>query len=97
MAKQALLQRELKREKLAAKFAKKYAELKATSNDFKRTDDERALARLDKEALPAAERAVAPVRVELEQAHAAMEAICERNAYRYVSLLEMCAVKTAAV
>jgi len=47
MAKQALLQRELKREKLAAKFAKKYAELKATSNDFKRTDDERALARLE--------------------------------------------------
>jgi hypothetical protein len=36
MAKQALLQRELKREKLAAKFAKKYAELKATSSDFKR-------------------------------------------------------------
>jgi len=60
-------------------------------------DVKRALARLDKEALPAAERAVAPVRVELEQAHAAMEAICERNAYRYVSLLEMCAVKTAAV
>ena len=28
MAKQALLQRELKREKLAAKFAKKYTELK---------------------------------------------------------------------
>ena len=52
MAKQALLQRELKREKLAAKFAKKYAELKATSNDFKRTDDERALARLELQKLP---------------------------------------------
>ena len=38
MAKQALLQRELKREKLAAKFAKKYAELKATANDAKQSD-----------------------------------------------------------
>jgi small subunit ribosomal protein S14 len=52
MAKQALLQRELKREKLAAKFAKKYAELKATSNDAKRSDDERALARLELQKLP---------------------------------------------
>ena len=52
MAKQALLQRELKREKLAAKFAKKYAELKATSNDAKRSDEERQLARLELQKLP---------------------------------------------
>ena len=52
MAKQALLQRELKREKLAAKFAKKYAELKATSNDAKRSDEERYAARLELQQLP---------------------------------------------
>ena len=52
MAKQALLQRELKREKLVAKFAKKYAELKAIANDAKRSDEERALARLDLQKLP---------------------------------------------
>lgn len=34
MAKQALLQRELKRDKLVAKFAKKHAELKAIANDL---------------------------------------------------------------
>ena len=42
MAKQALLQRELKRDKLVAKFAKKHAELKSASNDAKRSDEERA-------------------------------------------------------
>lgn len=52
MAKQALLQRELKREKLASKFAKKYAELKAISTDAKRSEDERAAARLDLQKLP---------------------------------------------
>jgi small subunit ribosomal protein S14 len=52
MAKQALLQRELKRDKLVAKFAKKHAQLKKTSNDFKRTDEERALARLELQKLP---------------------------------------------
>ena len=52
MSKQALLQREIKRDKLVAKFAKKHAELKKTSNDFKRTDDERALARLELQKLP---------------------------------------------
>ena len=46
MAKMALIERELKRDKLAAKYAKKYAELKAISTDAKRTDDERAAARL---------------------------------------------------
>ena len=52
MSKQALLQREIKRDKLVAKFAKKHAELKKTSNDFKRTDDERAAARLELQKLP---------------------------------------------
>ncbi|MDP2419434.1 MAG: 30S ribosomal protein S14 [Hydrogenophaga sp.] len=52
MAKQALLQRELKREKLAAKFAKKYTELKAVANDAKRTDEERDAARLGLQKLP---------------------------------------------
>ena len=36
MAKVALIERELKREKLAAKYAKKHAELKAIANDAKR-------------------------------------------------------------
>ena len=52
MAKQALLQRELKRDKLVAKFAKKHAGFKAIANDFKRTDDERALARQELQKLP---------------------------------------------
>ena len=52
MAKVALIQRELKREKLAAKFAKKYAELKDVSNDAKRSDEERAVARLALQKLP---------------------------------------------
>jgi len=52
VAKVALIERELKREKLAAKFAKKYAELKAIANDFKRSDEERAAARLGLQKLP---------------------------------------------
>ena len=52
MAKVALIERELKREKLAAKYAKKYAEFKAIANDFKRSDDERAAARLGLQKLP---------------------------------------------
>lgn len=52
MAKVALIERELKREKLAAKFAKKYAEFKAIANDAKRTDEERAVARLGLQKLP---------------------------------------------
>ena len=52
MAKKALLQRELKRDKLVAKFAKKYAELKAIAGDAKRSEDERALARADLQKLP---------------------------------------------
>ena len=52
MAKTALIQRELKRDKLVAKFAKKHDELKAISNDAKRSDEERAAARLALQKLP---------------------------------------------
>ena len=52
MAKQALIQRELKRVKLAAKYAAKYAELKAIAGDSKRTDEERDAARLGLQKLP---------------------------------------------
>ena len=52
MAKLSLIQREEKREKLVAKFAKKYAELKAIIDDAKRSDEERYLARLALQRLP---------------------------------------------
>ena len=52
MAKAALIQRELKRAKLAAKYAAKYAELKAAASDAKRTDEEREAARLGLQKLP---------------------------------------------
>jgi small subunit ribosomal protein S14 len=52
MAKQALIERELKRDRLVAKFAAKHAELKAIANDFKRSDEERAIARLGLQKLP---------------------------------------------
>ena len=52
MAKMALIERELKRDKLVAKYAKKHAELKGIANDAKRTDDERAVARLALQKLP---------------------------------------------
>ena len=52
MAKVALIQRELKREKLAAKYAAKYAELKAIAADAKRSDEERDAARLGLQKLP---------------------------------------------
>jgi small subunit ribosomal protein S14 len=52
VAKTALIQRELKREKLASKYAKKYEELKAIANDAKKSDDERMVARLALQKLP---------------------------------------------
>ena len=52
MAKQALIQRELKRDFLVAKFAAKHAELKAASKDAKKTEDERAAARLALQKIP---------------------------------------------
>lgn len=52
MAKLSIMQREEKREKLVAKYAKKYAELKAVINDAKRSDEERYAARLELQKLP---------------------------------------------
>ena len=52
MAKTALIERELKRDKLVAKYAKKHAELKAIANDAKRSDEERAAARLGLQKIP---------------------------------------------
>ena len=52
MAKTSIKQRELKREKLVAKYAKKYAELKLVSNDAKLSDEERYAARLQLQRLP---------------------------------------------
>ena len=52
MAKLSLIQREEKREKLVAKHAKKYAELKAIINDANKSDDERYAARLELQKLP---------------------------------------------
>jgi len=52
MAKLSIKQRELKREQLVAKYAKKYAELKAIINDAKKSDEERYAARLELQKLP---------------------------------------------
>ena len=52
MAKLSIKQRELKREQLVAKYAKKYAELKAIVNDAKKTEEERYAARLELQKLP---------------------------------------------
>lgn len=52
MAKVALIQRELKRERLVAKFAKKHAELKAIANDVSKSVEERDAARLALQKLP---------------------------------------------
>ena len=52
MAKMALIQREIKRDKLVAKYAKKHAEYKAIASDVKRSEDERAAARLALQKLP---------------------------------------------
>jgi len=52
VAKVSLKQREEKREKLVAKYAKKYAELKAVIDDASKSDDERYAARLELQKLP---------------------------------------------
>ncbi len=52
MAKTALIQRELKREKLVAQYAAKFAELKAIANDAKKSDEERMAARQAMQKLP---------------------------------------------
>ena len=46
MAKLALIEREKKRARLAAKYAPKRAELKAVIDDASKSDEERYLARL---------------------------------------------------
>ena len=48
----ALIERELKRDKLVAKYAKKHAELKGIASDMKRSEEERAAARLGLQKLP---------------------------------------------
>ena len=52
MAKVALIQREQKRAKLVAKFAKKHAELTAIAKDASKSDEERDAARLALQKLP---------------------------------------------
>lgn len=52
MAKASLIQRELKREELVKRYAKKYAELRAIADDGKRSDEERYAARLALQRLP---------------------------------------------
>ena len=52
MAKTSLIQRELKRTQLVAKYKKKYDELKGAANDAKRSDEERYAARLELQKLP---------------------------------------------
>ena len=52
MAKLSIKQRELKREQLVAKYAKKYAELKAIADNAKKSDEERYAARLQLQQLP---------------------------------------------
>jgi small subunit ribosomal protein S14 len=52
VAKTSLMQREEKREKLVAKYAKKFAELKTIANDAKKSDEERYAARLELQKLP---------------------------------------------
>ena len=52
MAKMALIERELKRDKLVAKYAKKHAALKAIAGNANSSDDERAQARVDLQKLP---------------------------------------------
>ena len=52
MAQLSLKQREIKREKLVEKYARKYAELQAIARDAKRSDEERYAARLELQRLP---------------------------------------------
>jgi small subunit ribosomal protein S14 len=52
MAKTSVIQREAKREKLVAKFAKKHTELSGIANDAKKSDEERYAARLELQKLP---------------------------------------------
>jgi len=52
VAKVSLIQRELKRARLVAKYAKKHTELKAAANDSSKSDEDRYAARLELQKLP---------------------------------------------
>jgi len=52
MAKKSMIQRELKREKLVAKYAKKRTALKAVIRDINSSDDERLAAQAKLNAMP---------------------------------------------
>jgi len=52
MAKKSMIMRELKREKLVAKYAKKRAQLKAIIRNINSSDDERAAAQAKLNAMP---------------------------------------------
>jgi len=52
VSKTSLKQREAKRDRLVAKYAKKYGELKAVANDAKKSDEERYAARVELSKLP---------------------------------------------
>lgn len=52
MAKKSMIMRELKREKLVAKYAKKRAELKAIIRNINSSDEERSAAQLKLNSLP---------------------------------------------
>jgi len=52
MAKKSMIQRELKRTKLAAKYANKREALRAAIRDVKSTDEQRAVAQARLDALP---------------------------------------------
>lgn len=60
MAKKSMINRELKREKMVAKYAKKRADLKAVISDMNASDEERMDAMLELQALP---RNSSPVRL----------------------------------
>jgi small subunit ribosomal protein S14 len=52
VSKLSLIQRELKRALLVAKYATKYAALKSIANDAQKSDEERYMARLELQKLP---------------------------------------------
>ena len=52
MAKKSMIMRELKREKLVARYAKKRTELKSIVRNLNRTDEERAAAQVKLNAMP---------------------------------------------
>lgn len=60
MAKKSMINRELKREKMVAKYAQKRANLKATIADSNASDEERMDAMLELQSLP---RNASPVRL----------------------------------